>query len=875
MAAKYASAHSDQAALDDAAGLLALALSIPAAALARAREILLSDADELSASYAHQAAGIVLRDRGELPAALRELRAAIRCAQRSGRPEREVDIRATLGAALVMAGRSRQGLEELDAAAASAHGELLAKIRLRRAHVLFLVGRCDEALVDLHRGLTVVRRSGDLLWQARILNNRCLVHLAVGDLRRADADATAAESLFDRLGQGLESVQACHNRAIVASGRGDLPGALRLLDLAESRYRTLDVFEPDLVMDRGQVLLAAGLATDAVEAAVDALAEHCLQPVKRAELLFFAAKAALAAGQPGPAREWAQEATRLLHIQQRAGWEARARLLSYQARYLSGDRTEHLLTSLLDIAPRLADLHVEEASLAYLLAGRLARYRGHDDIAVANFGMAAANRRAGSPLTRATGWLAVAMQASASGNTGRRLLQACARGLDALDEHRLVFGAAELRAIATSHGRDLATLAIDAAAASGSPRSMLQWTERWRATSLAEPSVRTTDDPELQQQIAALRDTTRRLDELNSRGASTSAVRQQRRGYEAAVWRRRLRVSGHFGLPPRLDIDEVCASLGTSRLITLVEAGGALHTLTVADGRVRKHRIGSLDEALRELKFARFALRRAAHARAAPAPDLADRLQRVLLGPAVRLLDGGPVVIVPPAVLHQVPWGLLPALEDAVLSVSPSVTMWLRARAAAARPPRDRRVCLVLGPELGQGRSEISSLATLHEAAAVLGLEQGADPATVERVLSSMSGAWLAHIVAHGCFRADSPLFSSLDVDDGPLFVHDLERLDSPPLRVVLSACDSGVATPVGADELLGLVSGLLGVGTAGVLASVVPVNDEASVPFMVTVHQALIDGKAMPEAALEGRRAARRDPLTAATAASFSVWGA
>ena len=784
-------------------------------------------------------------------------------------------MRATLGAALVMAGRSREGLDQLDAAAANAHGELLAKIRLRRGHVLYLVGRCDEALTDLHRALGVVRRSGDLLWQARILNNRSLVHLAVGALARADADAALAQSLFDELGQGLESVQACHNQAIVASRRGELPTALRLLDLAENRYRKLGVSEPDLVVDRGQVLLAAGLATDAAEAAVAALAESALQPVKRAELLCFAARAALAAAEPERAEALAQDAIRLFRAQQRPAWEARARLLSYQARYLCNDRSERLLAGLLALAPRLARLNVEEGCLAYLLAGRLAQHRGDNGIAVANFAMAATTRRAGSPLTRATGWLAVAMQAAASGSTAGGLLRACGRGLDALDEHRLVFGAAELRAIATSHGRDLATLAIDAAAGSGSPKLMLQWAERWRATSLAEPSIRAHGDPELQEQLAALRHTSRRLEEMDSEDAATSVVRHQRDLHEAAVWRRRLRVSGEFAVPSRLDIDEVSASLGESRLVSLVEARGALHSLTVLNGRVRKHEIGPLAEALREVRFARFALRRAAHARSAAMPGLADRLQRALLGPAARLLDGGPVVIVPPAVLHQAPWGLLPVLQEAALSVSPSVALWLRARAAAAKPPSDHRVCLVLGPGLEKGRSEISSLAALHRAATVLGVDLGADPATIDRVLASMNGAWLAHIAAHGHFRADSPLFSSLRLDEGPLFVHDLDRLSSPPLRVVLSACDSGVSTPVGADDLLGLVSGLLGAGSAGVLASVVPVNDEAAVPFMVTVHRGLVSGKPMPEAALEGRRAAAGDALAVATAASFSVWGA
>ena len=44
-------------------------------------------------------------------------------------------------------------------------------------------------------------------------------------------------------------------------------------------------------------------------------------------------------------------------------------------------------------------------------------------------------------------------------------------------------------------------------------------------------------------------------------------------------------------------------------------------------------------------------------------------------------------------------------------------------------------------------------------------------------MLTALDGAWLAHIAAHGIFRADSPLFSSLRMHDGPLTVYDFEQL--------------------------------------------------------------------------------------------------
>ena len=45
---------------------------------------------------------------------------------------------------------------------------------------------------------------------------------------------------------------------------------------------------------------------------------------------------------------------------------------------------------------------------------------------------------------------------------------------------------------------------------------------------------------------------------------------------------------------------------------------------------------------------------------------------------------------------------------------------------------------------------------------------------------------------------------------------------------------------PVGANELLGLATALMSIGTAGILSSVAPVNDEATAELMVDVHAGL-----------------------------------
>jgi CHAT domain-containing protein len=147
--------------------------------------------------------------------------------------------------------------------------------------------------------------------------------------------------------------------------------------------------------------------------------------------------------------------------------------------------------------------------------------------------------------------------------------------------------------------------------------------------------------------------------------------------------------------------------------------------------------------------------------------------------------------------------------------------------------------------------------------------------ATTEQVLSAIDGSWLAHVAAHGTFRADSPLFSSLRMHDGLLSVYDFERLKRAPYRLVLSSCDSAVLAPAGADELLGLVSSLLPLGTAGIIASVVQLNDYAAVPMMVDLHRYLRAGQTLAEAMCSVRGGLSDDPLQQATAMSLVALGA
>jgi tetratricopeptide (TPR) repeat protein len=861
-------------------GLVALATSRPWAALARARAVLAGRPGPHDASVAHQAAGIVLRDFGDVEAGVREFRQALRYARRTDSAERETDVLASLAVALVFTGRTAAGLTAFEAALHRSSGVLAARVLYRRAIVFLALGRFPAALEDARHAVVVLRRAGDLLWTARALNVRASAYLNLGSASRADADYVSAIRLYSTIGQELEALAPMLNRALTAYTSGDLPAALAYLDAATLSYQRLKVPTTTLRILRCTVLLAAGLAGDALteaEAALGEIEEIHGRVTEKAGLLLMAASCALAAAQPQAALNWAQAAYRMYRSQRSAWRQAQAARVLVQARYEAGPVSAPLLREANRSTARLDTLGSSEAAQAHLLAGRIALNLGRRDHAERHLAALARTRRRGPALARVSGWLGEALRAEAAGQPSQ-MLTACRRGLDVLDEHRLALGASELRAQATVHGAELAALAQRHAAQARRPRLLLTWSERWRATAWAVPPVRPPADAELNACLAALRAVTRDPDQAGSQGLPNVSLQKEQQRLEAEVRASALRAqgSGRWTRAPFSPAD-LLDELGQAQLIEIVDIDGRLHVLICRSGRIRQFAAGRASDAMKAADFARFALRRLARSRpgADPAGALAvldqagPALQQALLGPAVRQLGDGPVIIVPTGKLHPIPWAILPALKDRVISVAPSAAAWMRAHRATE--PEHRGVVLARGPGLASGGAEVADLARLYDDVTVL--EDSA--ATADKVLSALDGAWLAHIAAHGMFRADSPLFSSLQMHDGPLTAYDFERLNRAPYRLVLSSCEGAVLAPAGANELLGLASSLLPLGTAGIVAGLVPLNDQALVPLMVDLHHHLRAGQTLAESLYRVRRALKDDPVQHATATSLVALGA
>ena len=327
-----------------------------------------------------------------------------------------------------------------------------------------------------------IRRSEDRGWEARTLVTLGHIQMTLGSLGDAERSFDEALHLFRGAGEDVEAIDAIQNLGEVAFRRGDLPRALAMFHEVADALVAVNRSRPETVVGRAVAYLAAGLSSEAVEVLATTLSSMPLQPVSHAEMLLTLSQAQLANGESRSALASAIEARRSLRRQGRTWHELRARLVQVQARFQLRDSR-----GLAELARMVADrLHAEqadEAPVALLIAGQLTT--GADRSALLSQAAAYASRP--SALVRAIAWLAGALARESEGDRGGAL-RACGRGLAALDEHRQTLGSSELRALATTHGRELATVALRHAATSDA-RTLLRWSERWRATALAQPPV--------------------------------------------------------------------------------------------------------------------------------------------------------------------------------------------------------------------------------------------------------------------------------------------------------------------------------------------------------------------------------------------------
>jgi tetratricopeptide (TPR) repeat protein len=864
--------------VDEAEAAVAAVVVAPLQATALARNVLARarGSDALAArSVARRALALAAVELGDLAAARGEIRHAVAAAARSGDRDRWAQAVSTAGAIRLLAGDTVGASRLVEEAAAVATGPARADVLAQRVWVRWRLGHLHDALAAAPAALAAAADRAEV--RADVLLNTGCVRAELGDLPGAEHDLAEAEALYAAQGAPFAAAVALHDRALVLVRRGRLPEALRAFDEVEASLTRLAIPLGHVLAAQVEALLSANLAEEAFAQAVAAVAALGRGGERRLHAVsaLLLARAALAAGRPGPARAAARRARERFGRLGDAGQVAAATHLELMARAALSRPTPQLADELtgaawaLETAGRRSEAvaaHVD-ALTAHLRLGRLDAAAPHR--------AAVARARRGPLLQQAVSWTGEARCRDAAGDR-RGAVRAVERGLACVDRHRDTLGATELRAEASGHGAALAALGVDLALRSGRPDAVLRAAERWRAGALRRRPVL---PDELGDLLGGLRRAVAAVADAQATGQDPSPHLARQAALEVAIRRaaRRREASGEDA-PARIEpVRSLREALGDRALVELVEHAGTVHAVVVSGGRASRHGLGAATRALHALDELGFALRRlgrprtpAASAAAAriAAEDALAALDELLVAPLHRRLGDRPVVVVPTADLFAVPWAVLASLAHRPVTISPSASWW-----ASAPPPAPlTTVLLVAGPGLTGAAEEVAALAARHPEATVL----TGPAATADSVTAALPTASLAHLACHGLFRSDNPLCSSLELADGPLTVYDLEHLQSGPRTVVLSACDSGVPATRPGDELLGLVSSLFSVGSTAAVASTVPVPDVDTVPLMVALHDALLAGVVPAEALRRARHAVDPDTPTGFVArTAFSCFGA
>ncbi|HEV3174309.1 MAG TPA: CHAT domain-containing tetratricopeptide repeat protein [Actinocrinis sp.] len=872
--------------LGEALALVDLVHADARAARDKALALLAARRDDEAACVALRALGLARQRLGELAGARSALRSAVGLGQRRGFTLRAAEARMSLLVILADAGNTQAALAEAALAEAALTGlagtELeLARLRVNLGLVLQRTGRSAEALACYAVSEQILRERGDARWEAIMLNLRGTLFAYRGDHEAADRDLTRAADLARRNGFAVTHQNAVFNLGFAALRAGDLPRALRTLD--EARVLATKHGKPiaSVLTDRAEALLTAGLADEARACAQEAVLGHERSgfAFNLAESRLSVARAALKAGDPAAAAEQAHAARVAFSRQRRPGWAAWARTVEHGARFASGERSAALLRDMIR--------NIKQTELAgwlvtpqetRLLAAHTALAIGRRQTAVELYSQVAASRLGGPAGLRVFGWEAETALCELRGDSagaGR----AIDRGLREVAEYAGTLGATDLRTAAAQLGADLAQSGLRLALDRGSPRQVLVRAEQWRAATLRRRPVQPPDDTEFAAKLARLRAVVAQISEgglagKNISGLQTLRVRLEREIRELA----RFAPGGDYAPEPPLDLKALATRLEDRALVEFVRHGDDLHAVSLVEGRMRHHRLGSYKAVLDELESLRFSLQRMALRYGSAAMQQAtyaafdyarQALDNALLRPMGKLIENRALVLVPTGSLHALAWSVLPSTDGRPVTVAPSARTWLTAMSAhaghserthgkhghdghdewpahTAASSRGERVALACGPGPPHAEAEIEELAKRYPLAKPL---YGED-ATAQAVADALDGADLAHIAAHGRFRADNPLFSSLDLADGPLTVYDLERLRQAPRTLVLSACDTALSGIRPGDELMGVASAVFALGTRTLIAAVVPVGDAETKTLMSVFHEQLAAG-ASPALAL------------------------
>lgn len=727
------------------------------------------------------------------------------------------------------------------------------------------LGESDEALAEFSEAEEVSgsvpppERCTLLLNRGNLYLHKLSLKAARRDLSRCIALADEQVDTFPEL--ATHAFMARHNLGWLEFLAGNLPAALRLMD--EAAARPAEVSLAISALDKARVLIEAGLSDAADRTLAEAEAEFRRGRLhqERAETELARADCAILSSNLRAARRRARSARDRFRRRGSDRWSQMAELTLLATELADGERPTQLVEPATRLADDFATHHLDQhARSATLIAADALLRAGRTEEAgstLAGLGPVSTT----DPLHVALHHRAVSAGLLAA--TGLRLAatREIRRGLAELARHQAQFGSIDLQTAAAIHGRDLVRLDLDLALADPTPARVFNTIERGRAVSrrLTAVTPRTDESAELLAELRQLNEVNKAMATDPSASGELAAVRQRiaelYRDLSALSWRT---VGGGEVLHPATMARVAdAAERGGRTLVSYCQHRSRWSAVVLGDGRPHFVPLPGDDQILELVRRSQADLnvlalplipepmRRSAQASLRRS---LERIDRALVAP-LRLPDR-PLAIVPTGPIATLAWNCLPSLRGRPVEVSPNATSWLWGT-EAVDTHGDVDVQAFAGPGLTSAHSEASQVAQvwagrpLRQPHAEPGRGAGAQQdfaATRDRLTRALASATVVHVAAHGSHMPQNPLFSSLELADGPLFAYELADREVAP-HVVLSACELGQATLRSGDETLGLTRVLLQLGAQCVVAGVSQVEDECAATVMVDYHRRLSAG--------------------------------
>lgn len=842
--------------------------------------------EDASVALAARAVGHVLYlSRCDAPA-LRQYERALEIYERLGL---EVELARTINGtlqSLIYLGQSDRALDLAERAHAifARHGDRLRLARLEAnvANIFYRQDRLQEALARYRHAVSELRACGSGEDVAITVRNMAVCLISVGQFAEALAAYEEARAYCDEHGLPLLAVEADYNIAYLYFLRGEYTRAIAMYETTRRRCAALnDPYHAALCdLDQSEMDLELNLNSEGGELARRAYDSFRLLEMgyEAAKALAFLAIAESKEGRRDTSLQWFDQSRELFVREQNELWPMLIDLYKALVLYDAGEDGQSRRLAGEALAYFVRANHQGKAGLARLLLARLDLRAGDGESArrrcletlesASTRDMPALSFEAHFTLGEVEEALGDAAAARAAYEHAYETIESL-RGQMQREELKIAFIENKL---AVYESLVWLALRLDGAAA---PEAVFQYVERAKSRSLADliavrartlsprhaPDDGGPEIPELRQKLNVLY---RRIEQAQLRpeeqsGERLPRLREEVAHYESLLTEALSRVGEQDrdyselhqgGIADRASVQ--AAIPDNARIVEYYQMRGLLVALVIGRNRLDAVPLGSCEpvrEAFRLLQFqlSKFGLgsdytrRFSSEIESATLAHLTT-LYDLLVNPIRRLLEAEHLIFVPHGFLHYLPFHALRdgehfLIDDYSISYAPSASVY-QLCAAKTAPPREG--ALVLG--VPDRRAPHIEHEARRVAAALPGAHLSIAAEAQEQILRTVGRSRrFIHIAAHGMFRQDNPLFSSVRLGSSSLSVFDLYDLRISCELVTLSGCGTGLNVVIGGDELIGLLRGFLYAGAEAVLVTLWDVDDESTARFMETFYQEML----------------------------------